>query len=756
MNKKEIKQEIKIKTNYLLTNLNKMSMKKVYLILAAAVGMTITSCTTNDYLGDVNNDQAINDGSIQFGLKMQNMTRADIAGQAAADKLGKFFYVVGTKGKEETNSPSTTLVFDNYSVKFAANTAGTTASNTANWEYVGVTDADHYKLSPNAQTIKYWDYSTTQYDFHAFSTGNKKAVNGTSGAADEIGVTKSLYGAGLAGNAVAYTFDVPNAECLENLYVTDITPVAKANYGKDVQLKFKNLGAKIRIALYETVPGYSIQAGSVKFYASTTTPTDPDGVGYVPPTTAGTLISTDAKGLPLKGTIKVSFPNVGTDNSTNANHNKASVDVTADTSDPLYYEFTKTFGTIPTSEMVGKEADEPDATAYIGRNLPNASFVGDKNADFYQLAFPVDDSHSLTLRVDYTLISTDGSDETITVHGAKAVVPSKYTVWQPNYAYTYIFKISDNTNGTTDYAQEGLFPITFDAVVADFTEVSGEQQTITTVATPSITTYQQNHADYAAADEYDKYAGKNIYVQVKKADGSLATDLSGTTGDGTDRSILFAIPDGTTEGVVMDALQQRTTGIAATNVTGRNGITLTKKTITNTCTSIVNGVDDNPISVTSGTTGEIAISLDAGTYAYVYDYSAAAKTVVPELQPVAVSAGNPIDGTDKRYYPIAIDPDLKDIPVTLAEETVNNAYIYFSKTTTDGGTTYTYSYISTANKKKVPAGVVKLAKSDVTAKTSVAGTTNAAAGTFYFDYYTSNNGDYAVKVIKVVDTTPAP
>ena len=734
-------------------------MKTKYLFFAASALVALASCSNEEYIGENNGlTDAQGDGSIQFSYTVPNATRADIYGDAAATKLGGHFYVIGTKADMTlvpaipTNSPTTQLVFDNYSVTYNANTAGTTASNTANWEYVGVgADAKHVKLSPNPQTIKYWDYSTTQYDFHAFSTGKKKAVAGTSSADDEIGVTKSSYGNSLASGATAYTFDIPNAGCLGDLYVTDITPVAKASYGKDVQLKFKNLGSKIRIALYETVPGYSVQAGSVNFYADATSPADPDASGYVSPTATGTLISTYTHGLPTKGTIAVSFPNVGTSNSSNANYNKASVDVTADVSDPAYYEFTKTFGSIQASEMVGKEANEADETAYIGRSLPNASFVGDPNADFYQLTFPVDDSHPLTLRVDYTLISTDGSGETITVHGAKAVVPSTYTKWQPNYAYTYIFKISDNTNGTTDYENEGLTAITFDAYVADFTEVSGEQKTITTVATPSITTYQQGHDN--TKNEYSKTGGKNIYVQVKKADGSLATDLNGTTGDDTDRSILFSIPAGTTEAVVMDALQQRTTAIDADNVTGRNGITLTKSDkISNAATSIVNGVDDDPITgITAGKLAEINISLAAGTYAYVYDYSAAAKTVVTEFQPLSVTTGSAIGESTKTYNPIVIATDLAGITPTTISEDVDNAYIYFSKTTTDGGTNYTYSYISTANKATVPAGVVKLAKTTVEGKTPVAGTTTAVAGTFYFDKYISNDGSYAVKIIKVVE-----
>ena len=53
-----------------------------------------------------------------------------------------------------------------------------------------------------------------------------------------------------------------------------------------------------------------------------------------------------------------------------------------------------------------------------------------------------------------------------------------------------------------------------------------------------------------------------------------------------------------------------------------------------------------------------------------------------------------------------------------------------------------------AGKETLPAGLVKVAKNYLT--TGVAGTTAAAAGTFYFDKYITNDGKYAVKVIKIV------
>ena len=723
-------------------------MKKI-LFFAAVALVALASCTSDDFIGDVTTPQdnsPSESDAIVFSSASQGTTRADIGGDAAAALLGYNFYVTGTKGTEGTANPTTNIVFDNYLVRYITNTAGTTTSNTANWEYVGVSsDDNHVKLSSlNAQTIKYWDYSTAQYDFLAFSTGTFAAVSGSSTASNNIGVTAMKYGADLASSAVAYTFDIPSVAALKQTYISDITEVEKANYGKEVTLKFKNLGSKVRLALYETVPGYAVK--DVNFY-------EVDGTKDFSGTknTTAKLISASATGLPVKGKIEVYFPYVGTTNASNGAYDKAFAKVTAATSSGTnpYQAFDVLHNFATTKE--GYEADGK----YLGRTLPTATFAGEKNADYYQTVFPVNTSSALTLRVDYKLVATDGSGEVINIYGAKAVVPATYTVWQPNYAYTYIFKISDNTNGwtsataSTDGTDPGLFPITFDAVVAEATDATGEQPTITTVATPSITTYQQNHD--ITKDEYSIATGKNIYVQVMEnstTTASLVTTLSATN------SFLYAVDAANastaTEAKVMDALEKRTTAINADDVTGRNGITLTKNTnISNTVTSIVNGADNNPITVASGSAAEIAIaSLAAGTYAYVYDYTTGDKTTVNEFQPIAVT-GTTVGETGKTYYSLTTG-DLNAIAVTTAAEEVDNAYIYFSKTKNGTGAT-TYSYISISGKagQTLPAGVVKVAKTTLTS--TVAGGSTKEADTFYFEKYITNTGKYAVKVIKIVD-----
>ena len=747
-------------------------MKKYFFFAAVAIGM-LASCADNEYVGDVSPNQNPGTNSsdaIVFSSGASAFTRADIGGLEAAKLLGNHFYVTGTKGTEAAKSPTPTLVFDNYLVEFGANTAGTTESNTANWEYVGVTpDGTNYvKLSAlNAQTIKYWDYIAAQYDFLAFSTGTFKAVSSTTPADGQIGVTAMKYGTNLENSGIAYTFNIPNANAIKQAYITDITEVPQAKYGQEVTLKFKNLGAKVRVALYETVPGYSVK--DVIFYTvdGTSSFTDDNKSGNAK------LISANTNGLPTNGTIQVIFPHVGNDNASEQDYDKAAATVTSPSSGATYDKYMD-FGTL-TAQLTGKDPNgyEAAANVYLGRSLPQATFAGDANAAYYQTVFPVNSSDPLTLRVDYTLVSTDGSGEEIKVYGAKAVVPSTYTVWLPNYAYTYIFKISDNTNGwttqtVTSDTPAGLFPITFDAVVAEATDATSEQTTITTVATPTITTYQQGHT--YATNEYSKSTGKNIYVQVmdnSAVPATLVTTLSATN------SLLYAVDAShaatATEAQVMDALEKRTTELTADDVTGRNGITLTKDAtnISNTVTSIVNGVDNNPITVASGSAAMITItgtgSLAAGTYAYVYDYSGT-KTEINEFQPVDLSSSTVgTDGDGKSYYSLAkadlltivnaASPDPSNFTTGSEKKTDTDFYnyIYFS-VTTNGTSNKTLSYVSVAGKDTLPAGLLKVAKSSIT--TSVAAGTSVTsadiAANFYFEKYITNNGKYAVKVIKIV------
>ncbi len=716
-------------------------MKKIHLFLASAV-VLVAGCANDDYLGNAEDVQNTS-GAIMFSSKSDKMTRADQVGATAAATLGGNFIVEGTKGTEAADAPSSKVVFDNYLVAYTENTAGTTESNTHNWEYVGQeagttlvpaatwTALHDGTTDAKSQTIKYWDYTEDQYDFIAYSTGTAKAVTGTPGTG-EVKVTRIATGTDLSTSA--YSFTAPSVDELKQIYVTDITPVKKAQYGNVVTLKFKNLTSKIRLGIYETIPGYSVS--NVEFYTDDATLIDADVSAN-----KATLFSDDntTYGIATSGTVAVYYPHIGTGNASEEDYNKASVTVTAGSTK------TSTMGFGDLADFAGVESHEATGD-YLGRSLPAATMAGDKTQAYYQNVIPTTAGVTLTLRVNYTLTSIDGSGETIKVYGAKAVVPATYTKWQPNYAYTYIFKITDNTNGWTSKVlvdddddpdtpsvpadPAGLHPITFDAVVVAYEDATAEQTTVTTVAAPSITTYQQGHKK--TTNEYSIANGNNVYVQVmdnSAVPSALVDDLD------ADNSLLFSVSDpDATEAEVMDALVNRTNDKDAASPVGRNGITLTKDAtnIKSDVTSIVNGVNDDPITITAGQAAEIKISaLSAGTYAYVYVPTAA---TADEAIYHCVTPANDTDAAN--YYEVATTS------LTAATGTAAAGKVYFVANTNALGTITSYTFKQT----KVGDDVTGLYEGTIPSAKATAKNT----GSFYFDVFKQNDGKYAVKVIKVV------
>ena len=572
-------------------------MKRYYLLAAAAI--VFAGCSNNEFVGeDSGRTQESDKGQIAFSSTLPAATRAWY-GADAAKMLNNKFIVSGFYGDKSTNAvANTTTAFDNYQVQWKVNTAGTTASNTADWEYVGI-DAAAPSTITGKQTIKYWNYSAGQYDFIAYSTGDNKVVTEGDPAAGSVKV--SAIAAPTKDKPAAYTIQGATAD-LAKCYIADMCTAynpeqtGKPKFGDIVKFNFRNLATKVRVALYETVPGYSVK--DVHFYADDNTNTADDKIIKE---TKATLYTAGTSKFPIAGTFTVSFPKVGTSNLNDPMYNKAVIAFAATTSDKD--ETTRTFGNLnyvnSDDPRLVKTGEGVKNDFYLGTSLPKASYAGTTD-DHYQTMLPNEAGTTLTLRVNYTLVSNDGSGEEIHVYGAKAIVPAVYAQWKSNYAYTYVFKISDKTNGKTGLGTndpEGLFPITFDAMITDVQ--NGNQATVTTVATPSITTYQKGH-DPKATDEYSAKVG-DIYVMV---DGK--SDL-GTNGQ------LYTVS--AKEGV---AISEATVHDALTIGPSRNGITLTKAESDATITAIP-GVDGNDITVTAGTAAKFTPA--AGTYAYAYKES---------------------------------------------------------------------------------------------------------------------------------------
>lgn len=653
-------------------------MKKKYFIAAMAL-VALASCSSDDFIGE--NINSPNSGkasdAIMFNSGAKGITRSTHVGSDAANMLNKQFVVEGIK--YINNSP--VEVFDNYVVVFDENSANKTTSNTANWEYVGYGPLTG-KADVKEQSIKYWDYSASQYDFWAYSLGTGSAT-----------VSTLAHDATLASEAYTFT---GSAEDLSQVYISNLvsaynpTETGQPAFQDQVNLTFRSLVAKVRVGLYETIPGYSVR--NVNFYIASGAKGE-----------FATLYTASGSEIPTSGVCTVYFPEIGKSNIkktvnetevNNPNYNLAHVKFggsgASTEQNPSFGKLSYGPGETGKYEKSGNASNK-----WLARTTAQPTWATEtgKEPGEYSIVLPNEEGTVLTLKIDYTLESTDGSGEAITVYGATALVPAQYTQWKSNYAYTYIFKISNNTNGTTALLGDvaGLYPITFDAVVIDSEEDT--QETITTVATPSITTYSLT----SKVTENNEYTvSDDIYVTAT-TDGSLMSMTDKATLYKISKTgFTFASDNPFTEAEVLEALNKYTSLTSGTYV-GRNDITLAPIAgALDLSLTKIPLVDNNEI--TGLTAGQVALidksKLEANNYyAFVYE------TTAP---------GTP---TEKNEYTVVS-------PTPAVGADVSNYYIYNSATST-----------------------------------YVQATGTAIAGVSYFTqnptYYIAN-GKYAIKVIRVV------
>lgn len=479
------------------------------------------------------NEQNGATSAINFGGDTGKITRDPSTGKTAAELLENNFVVVGFKGSKTDAANNDVYAFDHYNVNFKDGSAFSTESNRAGWEYVnqkmevkGI-DASLAQSGATQQTIKYWDHSCASYDFIAFSMGKKDAA---SKYATPTHVDKDNLA------TAAYTLS-GNVNTLSECYISDMKTVTEPNYNKtSVSMSFRHLASKVRMALFEIVPGYVIS--DVKFYTDATSTTTDN--------TEGTLIGE----FNNSGTLTVYFPTTGTVHAAEKDYNKAHVRFTKSTTAGETGVLNhKGFGAVNYNNQA--EGTISEGSTYLSQNAATPSYCGAKDKDYYQNVLPSEGKPSaITLRIDYKLTSVDGSNETINVKGATATVPAEYTEWKSGYAYTYIFKISQDTNGSTGGTSTGLTAISFDAVVVD-DEANGLQETITTVSDNSFTTY--GYKDNKVTTNGNEYVnGTDIYATVYSAGATVApqklytvTLEAGATQTINEASVANALVNGT-------------------------------------------------------------------------------------------------------------------------------------------------------------------------------------------------------------------
>lgn len=567
-----------------------MVMKKNLLIAAIAI-TALAGCTSDEYVGENTSPTTSNvAGAIQFVSNTPNITRERTGATAAGDLDYKFFvYAIKTMpdGPDEGDDPDLVNVFAQeaysassntpYKVWYTTSTANSTISNTANWEYVGSggTSGASYGETGHqvtldagvSQTVKYWDYAATNYIFTAYN-------NKSGGTVSNV-------------NTSGFTFE-GNASQFAGLYVADkLTIENKANptshgtadnkIGNAVKLSFRSGVAKVRLGIYETIPGYNVKNVNFK------------------PTSPATFAETTTNAQ-LSGSFNGGSPSTS-------------------------QSFTVSYGTDGRAQFATSTAAtnnyvfgpfDTDGDPYLGVTSTAPTWANtDASSEYINVLPNTDHTGAMILNVDFDLYNTT-THETIHVEDAKAVVPAMYMTWNPNYAYTYLFKICDNTNGYTGPAASprGLYPITFDAITIAAADAS--EGFITTVSTPSITTYQvgsvvdieDNTAEPAISEHGITYAHANgpIYITVN-TDGTLATlNASGTNVK------LYTVAAETTEADLMLA-----SGYAKTEVTsGDDAMTVITSAETPTNSSI---------SFTANQTAKFTPT-NGNTYAFEYTKAA--------------------------------------------------------------------------------------------------------------------------------------
>lgn len=448
-------------------------MKKLAFLAVAAVALA--SCSSDDL---VDRSAAENEAPIAFSVEKKNMTRA----AQNLEDLGHYNF--GVWAYKYGTGLSTQLVMDNYLVGYsdgagkgynnenATTWAGTIGSETDHkspwfYEYLGTaeyTNTDNTKgylatqtdyMSANAnQYLRYWDLKYTNTNFYAYAPYRATGVS-----FDES--TKKIT---VANGAQKAGYDDPSLQ--EFMYAGAQATNADL---KDVKLNFKHLGAQVNLRFYEDVRGYRVEIIDVTDANS--------GIQATPATKSGDTYTKADYYTTCGATID--FSTVGNPTA-NVDHSTASK-----TQDNLKF-------VIP----AGTEDGLTSFTSKLSTNynvIPEAVGTGNtqnyakSSTIYYPVAQPTTSEVGFTFHVSYKLIAEDNGEE-ITVHNARVYVPAKngsdfIAAWQPNTKYTYTFKITKDSKGTTDPddttiditkpdvpATPTVYPIVFDgATVEDYT-----------------------------------------------------------------------------------------------------------------------------------------------------------------------------------------------------------------------------------------------------------------------------------------------
>lgn len=161
--------------------------------------------------------------------------------ETGLETISKTFKVWGYKttgGNYTYGFDQSQNVMNGYTVNWTQQTANTTSSNTADWEYVGIAN----------QTIKYWDYSATSYRFFAYSIPTAADNSSAPSFKEPTSIEGSTPND--ASFSIPFTYN-KDATAVTTPYISDLGLSDNQNfenkkYGACVKLTFAPIITKVR------------------------------------------------------------------------------------------------------------------------------------------------------------------------------------------------------------------------------------------------------------------------------------------------------------------------------------------------------------------------------------------------------------------------------------------------------------------------------------------------------------------------------
>ncbi len=472
-------------------------------VLFALATMVLASCSSD---GLVNNSSSGGgEAPIAFSVEKKNITRATNLETLGHYNFGVWAYKVNGK-----NSLADAEVMNNYLVGYSDESAkgyntngvstynkqaGTLNDHLSPWfyEHLGTSEYEDgsfgYKttdtnyMSNNAhQYLRYWDLAYANTNFFCYAPYVKNdAENGK-----EVTFDHAKGEMKFADKTIRDGYDNP----LNSTYTGFDRSLSEYMYAgvqatnsekKDVIVPFKHMGAQVNVRFYESIPNYRVEI------------IDLDGDNGILAT--GVTEGNVTKGIQATPAVK----GTGDSYTKGSYYTTNGATVTFDANATPTFNYT-TDGSSTTSDNLMFLVPTTNLVTVGGHSVIPQEGDGKYSESptvYYAVAQPTGSTTGFTFHISYRIIAED-NNEVITVHNATVFVPAKdgsefIAAWQPNNKYTYTFKITKNSTGSTNPGTKidptdpttdttkSLYPIVFDgATIEDYSEkypvseVSGE------------------------------------------------------------------------------------------------------------------------------------------------------------------------------------------------------------------------------------------------------------------------------------------